>query len=75
LDAQAEATRMLHQERDEARSAAAEAASQVRELKKKLMDASSFLTGWKTGNGNGNGDGTGHGNTNVGGPGHTSARI
>jgi hypothetical protein len=75
LDAQAEASRMLQQERDEARNAAAEAASQVRELKKKLMDASSFLSGWKTGNGNGNGDGASQGNTNVGGAGHTGARI
>lgn len=75
LDAQAEVCRMLQQERDEARSAAAEAASQVRDVKKKLMDASSFLTGWKNGNGNGNGEASGHGNGNVGGAGHTSARI
>ena len=75
LDAQAEVCRMLQQERDEARNAAAEAASHVRELKKKLMDASSFLTGWKSGNGNSNGDGNGNGNTNVGGTSQTSARV
>jgi hypothetical protein len=73
LDAQAEVCRMLQQERDEARNAAAEAASHVRDLKKKLMDASSFLTGWKSGNGNGSGGG--NGDTNVGGTSQTSARI
>jgi hypothetical protein len=36
-------------ERDEARVAAAESARQMQDLEKKLMEASSFLTGWKNG--------------------------
>ncbi|MBP9901792.1 MAG: hypothetical protein IT579_22495 [Verrucomicrobia subdivision 3 bacterium] len=36
-------------ERDEARQAASEGARQVQELEKKLMGASSLLTGWKNG--------------------------
>lgn len=60
INTQADVAQVLQQERDEARSSASEASIQVRELKKKLLDASSFLTGWKQGNGNGNGNGNGH---------------
>ena len=44
-------------ERDEARQSASEVARQAQDLKNKLMEASSLLTGWDKGKGNGNGNG------------------
>ena len=55
LAAQAEACQMAEKERDEARQSASEVARQAQDLKNKLMEASSLLSGWKNGNGNGNG--------------------
>jgi hypothetical protein len=53
LAAQVEACQMAEKERDEARQSASEVARQAQDLKNKLMEASSLLTGWKSGNGNG----------------------
>ncbi len=47
----------FEKERDEARQTAADSTRQVQHLEKKLMEASSFLSGWRNGNGNGNGNG------------------
>jgi len=43
--------RKREKERDEARQSASESTFQVREFEKKLTEASSLLTGWKSGNG------------------------
>jgi len=59
LNGQLELQQGLARERDAALQAASEAVHQVQDLKRKLMDASSLLTGWKSGNGNGNGNGNG----------------
>jgi hypothetical protein len=53
MAAQTEARQLAEKERDEARQSAVEAARQVQDLKNKLMEVSSLLTGWKGGNGNG----------------------
>jgi hypothetical protein len=55
LAAQAEAYQIAEKERDEARQSASDVARQAHDLKKKLTEASSLLTGWDNGNGNGNG--------------------
>ncbi|MBK8001816.1 MAG: hypothetical protein IPK15_24720, partial [Verrucomicrobia bacterium] len=39
----------VEQERDDARRSASESVRHTRDLEKKLMEASSFLTGWKNG--------------------------
>lgn len=51
LEAQAQAHQALRKERDDARQAATEATRQVQDFRKKLMDASSFLSNWKNGDG------------------------
>ncbi|MEI6084679.1 MAG: hypothetical protein WCS70_10300 [Verrucomicrobiota bacterium] len=51
LTAKAAAHQVTEQERDEARKIAFEVAREVQELKNKLMEASSLLTGWNNGNG------------------------
>jgi hypothetical protein len=48
LAAQVEAQQAVEKERDEARLSVSEGARQVQELKKKLTDVSSLLTGWKS---------------------------
>jgi hypothetical protein len=67
LAAQTEACQMAEKERDEARQSAFEVARQAQDLKNKLMEASSLLTGWKTRNTNGNGNGNGKHLVEVGG--------
>jgi hypothetical protein len=59
LAAQAEACKKAEKERDEAMQSASEDARQAQDLKNKLMEASSLLSGWKTRNANGNGNGNG----------------
>ncbi|HMP82303.1 MAG TPA: hypothetical protein PKA41_06295 [Verrucomicrobiota bacterium] len=63
LAGQAEAQRIAERERDEALQSAVETAGQMKELKEKLLAASTLLAGWKGGNGGGH-DGNGFGNGN-----------
>jgi hypothetical protein len=51
LAAHAEACQTALKERDEARDSAEDVARQVQDMKKKLMEASTLLSGWKNGSG------------------------
>ena len=66
LNARSEACEAAEKERDEERQAASEAIRQVHDLKGRLMEVSSVLTGWKGGAGAGKSNGNGkHGDLAV----------